>query len=100
MALFQIPHVAEKIVARNDFAFIDLLWRRWSPGYVLPPKERRALNDCLAASMPGPLGPYRTLAWPPKAALQRIRHAWGACISVPTNTLKFRGNPAHWLPML
>lgn len=84
MALFQIPRVAEAIVTRNDFAFIDTLWQRWSPGYVLPPDERRALKDCLAASMPGPLGPYRTLAWPPQAALQRIAHARSGRIGVPT----------------
>lgn len=84
MALFQIPRVAEAIVTRNDFTFIDTLWQRWSPGYVLPPDERRALKDCLAASMPGPLGPYRTLAWPPQAALQRIAHARDGRIGVPT----------------
>ena len=43
MALFQIPRVAEAIVTRNDFAFIDTLWQRWSPGYVLPPDARRSV---------------------------------------------------------
>lgn len=84
IVLFQVPQLAEAVVARNDFAFIDMLWQRWSPGYVLPADERRALKDCLAASMPGPLGPYRALTWPPQAALQRIKRTRMGRISVPT----------------
>lgn len=84
MALFQIPHVADALVAHDDFAFIDRLWRRWSPGYTLPADARRALKDCLKASMPGPLGPYRALAWPLGPALRRIQRAYGGHIGVPT----------------
>jgi pimeloyl-ACP methyl ester carboxylesterase len=31
MALFQLPALAERIVARNDFAYIERLLREWSP---------------------------------------------------------------------
>lgn len=37
-------------VPLNDFAFIDRLWREWSPGYSLPSAERTALNEMFAQS--------------------------------------------------
>lgn len=39
---------AEMAVSLNDFAFIDRLWAEWSPGYVLPDAERRALKAMFA----------------------------------------------------
>jgi pimeloyl-ACP methyl ester carboxylesterase len=36
---------AEQAVAANDFAFIERLWRDWSPGYTLPPDEMAALKE-------------------------------------------------------
>jgi pimeloyl-ACP methyl ester carboxylesterase len=48
-----------------DFRFVDLLWRRWSPGFVLDAERRRALHDCLRASWPAPVRYYRALFWPP-----------------------------------
>jgi pimeloyl-ACP methyl ester carboxylesterase len=39
---------AEMAVSLNDFAFIDRLWAEWSPGYELPPAQRRALKDMFA----------------------------------------------------
>lgn len=73
MAFFQLRGVAERIVARGDFALIDRLWRDWSPGFELDPAARRRLHDCLAASMPAPIAYYRALAWPPRAAAARVR---------------------------
>jgi pimeloyl-ACP methyl ester carboxylesterase len=43
----------------RDFAFVDALWRLWSPGYRLPDDARRALHACLAASWPAPARYYR-----------------------------------------
>jgi pimeloyl-ACP methyl ester carboxylesterase len=61
MAFFMLPLLPERIVPRHDFAFIDALWRRWSPGYVPPAHYMRELKSCLRASMPAPLGHYRAL---------------------------------------
>jgi pimeloyl-ACP methyl ester carboxylesterase len=84
MALFQAPFVSDAIVARDDFAFIDGLWKRWSPDYALPDEERRALKDCLRASMPAPLQTYRAMVWPPREAFTRIQRARRDRIAVPT----------------
>ncbi|WP_405970477.1 hypothetical protein OG496_09850 [Streptomyces sp. NBC_00988] len=43
MFFFQTA-LAEPAIARDDFAFIDRLWREWSPGYELPDAERSALQ--------------------------------------------------------
>jgi pimeloyl-ACP methyl ester carboxylesterase len=62
MAFFMLPFIPERVVPRKDFAFVDALWRRWSPGYEPSPEYMRELKNCLAASMPAPLGHYRALA--------------------------------------
>jgi pimeloyl-ACP methyl ester carboxylesterase len=62
MAFFAIPFVPERIVAARDYAFVDALWRRWSPGYVPQEEYMQELKRCLRASMPAPLGHYRALA--------------------------------------
>ena len=46
--LFQTP-LAETVVPMHDFAFIDYLWRTWSPGLVPDPAFMRALKETLAA---------------------------------------------------
>ncbi len=58
MALFQLPG-SGYLVARDDFALIDRLWRAWSPGYRLPEAARIALHATMRASMPAPLQYYR-----------------------------------------
>jgi len=71
MALFQLRGVAEQLVARRDLAFIDALWRRWSPGWELPEAERRLLHEALARPgvLEAALGYYRALfsLWRPAA---------------------------------
>ena len=52
IAFFLLPFVPERIVARNDFAFVDALWRRWSPGYEPDPEYRRAMKQCLQRACP------------------------------------------------
>ena len=61
MALFNVPG-SDRLVARGDFAFIDRLWQRWSPGYVADAASMRELKDCLRRSMPAPILYYRALA--------------------------------------
>lgn len=47
-ALFQVPGSARLALAR-DQALIDLLWRRWSPGYGRDPEDAAALRATLGA---------------------------------------------------
>ncbi len=39
MLFFQLRGIAEAVSARNDYAFIRWLWRRWSPGWAIPENE-------------------------------------------------------------
>ena len=71
MLFFQLPG-ALRLGRARDFALIDRLWRRWSPGYRLPPALRAEVHACLAASWPAPARYYRALLWPPGAALARV----------------------------
>jgi pimeloyl-ACP methyl ester carboxylesterase len=73
MALFQVPFLAERLLARRDFALVERLWSDWSPDYRLHPEQLRELKRCLRASLPAPIAYYRAMAWPPREALQRIR---------------------------
>jgi pimeloyl-ACP methyl ester carboxylesterase len=72
VALFQIPG-AERIVAADDFAFVERLWRTWSPGYVPDPDDMAALKATLRApgTMRAALAYYRALrGWFLNAALR------------------------------
>jgi pimeloyl-ACP methyl ester carboxylesterase len=73
IGFFQLPRLPERAVARDDFAFIDRLWRAWSPGFHPPADAMRALKSCLAASMPAPIAYYRAIAWPPAGVARRSR---------------------------
>lgn len=86
MAFFQLRGLSDRVVAAHDFAFVERLWRRWSPAYLPDPAAMRALKACLAESMPAPLSYYRAVMWPPRQALARARGQTGAgrAISVPT----------------
>jgi pimeloyl-ACP methyl ester carboxylesterase len=61
MAFLMTPFVPERVVPARDYAFVDGLWRRWSPGYVPALDYMQELKRCLHASMPAPLGHYRAL---------------------------------------
>jgi pimeloyl-ACP methyl ester carboxylesterase len=53
MFFFQTPF-ADAAVAHDDFAFLERLWRDWSPGWKYPPEEIAALKDTFR--QPGVLG--------------------------------------------
>lgn len=63
MGFFQLRGIADRRVAKNGFAFIDKLWRDWSPGWdytpeqIAPVKAAFAEPGCLQAA----LGYYRAL---------------------------------------
>jgi pimeloyl-ACP methyl ester carboxylesterase len=48
MLMFQLPGIAEYVLQRRDWAFVDWLWRSWSPGYEQPAEERAAIKRMLA----------------------------------------------------
>jgi pimeloyl-ACP methyl ester carboxylesterase len=73
IGFFQLPVLPERAIARDDFAFIDRLWRAWSPGFRLRDEAMRALKRCLAESMPAPIAYYRAIAWPPLDVARRSR---------------------------
>lgn len=60
MFFFQMP-IADMAVQMNDFAFIDMLWSDWSPGYTPDPSAIRALKDTLGSPgvLAAALGYYR-----------------------------------------
>ena len=70
MFFFQLPF-ADMAVAMNDFAFIERLWRDWSPGWELPPDEMASLKATLG--VPGVLG----------AALSYYRHTFNPPPNAP-----------------
>jgi pimeloyl-ACP methyl ester carboxylesterase len=71
---------AAELVARDDLAFLDLLWRGWSPGF--DPGEHLALvKDCLRApaNLAAAIGYYRAAA------------DGGAAVLAPQPTLYLHG---------
>jgi pimeloyl-ACP methyl ester carboxylesterase len=64
MALFQLPAVTERLVRVGDFAFVEWLWKIWSPGFSPGADYFEELRQCLGASLPGPLSYYRSLRSP------------------------------------
>jgi pimeloyl-ACP methyl ester carboxylesterase len=61
MWFFQLGVLPELIVPGDDYAFIDNLWREWSPGYAPDPAQRARLKQTLAAPgvLEAALGYYR-----------------------------------------
>lgn len=65
------PFGAE-LAGAQDFALVDLLWRRWSPSFALDETRRRALHACLRASWPAPVRYYRALLLPSAHSARRL----------------------------
>lgn len=84
MFFFQPPGLAEATMRLGDFAFIDHLWKTWSPGVTLPPDYLPQLKRCLAQSLPAPLAYYRAMFRPVVPALRRILDPSVRKIQVPT----------------
>ena len=88
---FQLPHLPEKALAENDFAFIDYLWNYWtSPGYsdaahIASIKQVLRQPGALAAT----LGYYRAMFDKQKMdpQLESLRRAMERKITVPTLAL-------------
>ncbi len=59
IAFFQLRGIAERRVSRDQFAYIERLWRRWSPGFEPPEDHLRRVKATISASMPAPIAMYR-----------------------------------------
>ncbi|HLF41431.1 MAG TPA: alpha/beta hydrolase [Acidimicrobiia bacterium] len=89
MFFFQHP-LADVAVPANDLAFIDMLWKDWSPGFDVDPQFMKALKATLSApgSLSAAIGYYRAMlgtpASTPDPALDEVRAAIGRAMPVPT----------------
>jgi len=87
MFFFQLP-LAAMAVQANDFAFIDKLWRDWSPGWEAPEGYLRAIKDILAApgGLDAAIGYYRLLFNPlhHDSRLADLEAAASGWVSIPT----------------
>ena len=87
MYFFQLP-IAEMAVQANDFAFIDKLWRDWSPGYQPPADHLRAVKDILASpgGLEAAIGYYRHTLNPLKhdKRLADVEAAASGLVPVPS----------------
>lgn len=83
--LFQIPGLAERLVPRAHWAFIDRLMRDWSPGWRMPAEVREGIKLTLAQPgvLQAALGYYRAIPGF-SAAARRSRRLLNDRIQVPT----------------
>ena len=59
---FQVPRISEWWASRDDFAYLDLLWKRWAaPGWVPPAAHLAEVKRVMRASWPAPLLHYRAM---------------------------------------
>lgn len=61
MGMFQIPRVAERRLAADDFALVDRLWRDWSPSLSPRADELAAVKQALRGRERDVLAYYRAL---------------------------------------
>lgn len=86
MLFFQLRLVSDYIVEFNDFAFIEKLWRDWSPGWDFPRDEMEALKNTFRAEgvKHAALGYYRAFFDAVSGAARETRKLTSAKIHVPT----------------
>jgi pimeloyl-ACP methyl ester carboxylesterase len=76
MGFFQLPRLAERRLAADDFAFVERLWRDWSPSFRPPGDELAAVKDSMRGREREVLAYYRAMfsrATPSTARLLRRR---------------------------
>jgi pimeloyl-ACP methyl ester carboxylesterase len=61
IGFFQLPGIPEWRLAANDFAFVERLWRAWSPGLVAPREELAAVKEAMRGRERDVLGYYRAI---------------------------------------
>lgn len=86
MFFFQLRGVADRVVAARDLAFIERLWRDWSPGWSFDPEDMAALKRRLRE--PGvlfsALAYYRAAFNPLLADSREMRRLAAQPVEVPT----------------
>lgn len=89
MLFFQLRLLSDRVVERNDFAFIERLWRDWSPGWEWDPLEMEAVKQTFRN--PGvreaALGYYRNLFRPLSRSGRETMKLLFSKITVPTLAL-------------
>ena len=89
MFFFQLRGLADWVVARNDFAFIEKLWRDWSPGWAWEPEAMDSLKQTF--HQPGvrwsALAYYRAMLNPFLEDSKQVRDLTRAETDVPTMTV-------------
>ena len=83
MFYFQLRDRPERIIPRRDFAFLERLWRDWSPGWRPPAADLQAMKDVFA--QPGVLA----------AALAYYRQAFDARSPHAAETARLYGTPVR-----
>ncbi|QEN15554.1 alpha/beta fold hydrolase [Mycolicibacterium sp. ELW1] len=86
-AAYKLPGAAKRF-ARNDFAALPAIYRRWSPTWSPPASEFDAVRECFASpgSLDAAFGYYRKLSPLPSASLR-------ARITVPTTVFAGLDDP-------
>lgn len=83
---FQLRGLADAVVARNDFAFLERLWRDWAPGWSWDPDAMESLKNTFR--QPGvlwsALAYYRAMMNPFLADSRLLREKTRAPTLVPT----------------
>ncbi len=86
---FQLRGIADVVLARNDFAFIERLWHDWSPGWDWDPSAMENLKETFR--QPGvpwsALAYYRAMLNPFLEDSKRLRTLTRAKTHVPTLTV-------------
>ncbi len=89
MLFFQLRGIADWVVEARDWAFIEKLWRDWSPGWELPAEELASVKATLG--QPGvkkaALAYYRTLLDVRSPAARETTRLLASEIRVPTLAL-------------
>jgi pimeloyl-ACP methyl ester carboxylesterase len=83
---FQLRGLADWVVERNDFAFIERLWRDWSPGFAWEPEAMVSVKRTFR--QPGvllaALSYYRAMLAPRSQGAKRMDELMTRPIEVPT----------------
>ncbi len=100
LAFFQVPALPEAVFMAHEGAFIEQLWRAWSPGWDPPPEALSSARAGLtqARALGGALGTYRALF------ARGYRHPWSAwrswrLVKAPLRvpTLMLTGEKSGWV---
>ncbi len=83
---FQLRGIADAVVAARNFAFIEKLWRDWSPGWAYEAEEMASLKQTFSqpSVLWSALAYYRAMLNPTLADSRRSREMAGQPYPVPS----------------